>query len=621
MSGGASPFDTPEVALALAGFAGVTAQVAARHVGLPGIVLLLGTGVALGPDGANLIRPESLGSTLQTLVGFAVAVILFEGALALNLNRLARAQKPVRRLVTIGAVATMVVGTLVAKVAMGWPWQICILFGTLIIVTGPTVVTPLLRRLQVEPRVATVLEAEGVLIDAVGAITAAVALEVALNPASQGIGHALIELGSRLSFGVIAGIVAGGALALVLGMKNAIPEGYENIFALTFVLALFQITNAVFHESGIAAATAAGIVLARTKLPAHHDLHHFKEQLTSMLIGLLFILLAADVRLENVRALGWRGVAVIAGVLLVVRPINVAVGTFGSALSFRQRMFIAWIGPRGIIAAAVASLFAGRLAQEGMTEGQSLQAVVFGVIAVSVLWAGLTGGFVAQWLGLRRPSDTGWVILGGNELALAVANSLREAGEAVLIVESDPDAASQAEREGHRTIFANAFEQRTIQRTEMSSRTGVLALTMSEETNYLFGQRAKKAGKAKKVLLALDTLNAGITESMLTKIGAEVWTGAPTDVGKWAQRLRLRQTGPERWRVTEAAAKLTRQALEELVRDGLVLPLTLQTGDKVGPFGAQTALRADDQLFLLLSSERREEARAALETRAFERIA
>ena len=309
MSAGHDPFDSSALTIAFAALGGVSAQVIGRHVGLPGIVLLLGAGVALGPDGANIVRPALLGSALQVLVGFAVAVILFEGGLALNLSRLSRAQKPVRRLVTIGAVVTLVAGTLVAKLATGWPWKVCILFGTLIIVTGPTVVTPLLKRLNVEARVSTVLEAEGVLIDAVGAVTAAVALEVAMS-SSLDLGGAVVELSSTLGFGLIAGLIGGGLLALTLGVKGLVPEGLENVFSLAFVLALFQVTNAVFHESGIAAVTVAGIMLARTGLPAQQELHHFKEQLTAMLIGMLFILLAADVRLADIQALGWAGVLV-----------------------------------------------------------------------------------------------------------------------------------------------------------------------------------------------------------------------------------------------------------------------------------------------------------------------
>ena len=621
MSGGHDPLDSSALTVAVATFAGVTGQVLGRHLRLPGIVVLLGLGVALGPDGADVVRPATLGEALQILVGFAVAIILFEGGLALNINRLRRAQRPVQRLVTVGAVVTLIVGTLVAKLAMGWPWKVSFLFGALIIVTGPTVVTPLLRRFQVEPRVATVLEAEGVLIDAVGAVTAAVALEVALSPTSRNVAAGFLSLASSLGFGVIAGVIGGALLALMLRAKRLIPDGFENIFALGFILALFQVTNAVFHESGIAAVTVAGIVLARTKLSVHQELHHFKEQLTSMLIGMLFILLAADVRLSDVQALGWPGVIAVLGVMVIVRPLNVAAGTFGSTLSTNQRLFIAWIGPRGIIAAAVAALFAGRLGQIGMTEGRALQALVFSVIAVTVLWAGLTGGFVAQRLGLRRPSDTGWVFFGANDLAVLLARALRDGGEAVMFIESDPQLARDAEQEGFRTIFANPFESRTLQRAEMALRTGVIALSRSTETNYLFAQRAKRLGNAKQVLMAAEGVEGGVTEDMLHHLEVGLWTGAYQDVDRWTQRVRQRKASQEYWKVTSEAAKAGASQLHALSERGLLVPLVRRRAAKVLPFDGKTELKADDQLMLLLPTEQREEASSALQEIGYERVA
>ena len=621
MSAPTDPFNSPALTVALATVAGVACQVVGRHVGLPGIVVLLGAGVALGPDGANIVRPASLGSALQVLVGFAVAIILFEGALALNLGRLRRAQKPVRRLVTIGAVVTMIAGTLVAKVAMDWPWKVCILFGALIIVTGPTVVTPLLRRLQVEPRVATVLEAEGVLIDAVGAVTAAVALEVAMSPTTEHIAAGFVSLASSLSFGVIVGVLGGGLLALILQAQHVIPESHENIFALGVVVALFQVSNTIFHESGIAAVTAAGIVMARTRLSMHQELHHFKEQLTSMLIGLLFILLAADVRLSDVQALGWPGVFAVLGVMVIVRPLNVLVGTAGSSLTAQQRVFIGWIGPRGIIAAAVASLFAGQLGNEGVAEGRALQALVFSVIAVTVLWAGLTGGFVARQLGLRRPENTGWVIFGANDLAMALARALRDGGEPVLFVESDSQLANEAEQEGFRTIFANPFEARTLQRSEMRTRTGVIAMSRSTEANYLFTQRAKRIGKATRTLAAVAASNDGITKAMFEKADVDLWTGAYQDVAVWSQRLRQRKASQELWTVTPAAAKLAIGALIELAEEGLVVALVRHRAGTAVPVDVSTELKTDDRLVLLLPTDQREQARAALQTRGFARVA
>ncbi|MEL7371768.1 MAG: NAD-binding protein, partial [Myxococcota bacterium] len=335
---------------------------------------------------------------------------------------------------------------------------------------------------------------------------------------------------------------------------------------------------------------------------------------------LLFVLLAADVRIADIHALGWSAVLAVLGVMLIVRPLSVAAGTFGSDLTLKQRTFVGWIGPRGIIAAAVASLFAGRLEAEGLPEGRALQAMVFAIIAVTVLWAGITGGFAAQWLGLRRPKDTGWVILGVNDVSLAVADALREGGEDILMIEADPHAVRTAEQDGFRALFGNPFEKRTVMRAQLSARTGVLALTSTEETNYLFAQRARKQGKLKTNLLALDSTDRGITEQMVERIEGELWAGAAVSISKWMQRLRAGQAHRQQWRVSEATQKLTSSALRELVERDLVLPLAIHRKGRAIPVGSTTDLNENDEIVMIVPADRNEEARASLETRAFLRL-
>jgi hypothetical protein len=211
--------------LALAVALGIVVQGAARHMRVPGIVLLLAAGALLGPDALNLIRPATLGQGLNSLVGFAVAVILFEGGLNLEFGRLRRAQRPIRRLVTTGALLTTIGGTLAARLLLGWGWQMAVLFGVLVIVTGPTVVTPLVRRIKVQRAVATVLEAEGVLIDAVGAVVAAFAIEVALSPTGDTLLHRTTVLGGQIGLGVVMGGVAGLLLGLLFRRRGVRARG------------------------------------------------------------------------------------------------------------------------------------------------------------------------------------------------------------------------------------------------------------------------------------------------------------------------------------------------------------------------------------------------------------
>ncbi len=337
-------------------------------------MLLLLAGACLGPDGLAWIDPRSLGLGLVAVVNLAVAVILFEGGLNLEISRLRREQTPIRRLVTWGALVTLAGGALAARWCLDWPWMRSIVFGGLVVVTGPTVVGPLVRNLRLRPRIATVLEAEGVLIDPIGAILAALLLGVALQGIDS-IWDAPMLLARSLGFGAVAGVVAGFALAGLLRVRNIVPEGYENIFALAYVLLLYQGCDEIVSHSGILAVTAAGVVVGNLRTRVDRDLREFKDQLTVLLIGLLFVLLAADVRFEDVLALGWRGLAVVGLLVIVVRPLNVCLSTLGSELSLRERLFVSWIAPRGIVAAAVASVTATALESQGMAGGPELRAM------------------------------------------------------------------------------------------------------------------------------------------------------------------------------------------------------------------------------------------------------
>ena len=439
--------NNPALTLAFAMAFGMLAQVLARHLRIPGIVLLLGAGLLLGPDALGIVHPSSLGDALPFIVGFAVAVILFEGGMNLRLSRIRREGKTIRQLITTGALVTALGGTITAKVFLGWDWRISLLFGVIVIVTGPTVITPLLRRLKLRRSVSTVLEAEGVLLDAIGAVIAVVALEIALSPSGLSFLTGLFHIITRLIVGSAIGAAGGVLLAFLLRFRNLVPEGLENVFTLSLVFALFQGANSISPESGIVAVTAAGLVVGNMKTHVHRELREFEEQMTVLLIGMLFILLAADVRLIEVTELGWGGIITVTILVCVLRPLNVYIGTMGSNLNLRQKALLSWIAPRGIVAAAVASLFALELEKHGV-DGSQLRAMVFSLIAVTVLLSGLTGSLAAQFLGLLRPENVGWIILNANNLSRSLARILIGSGEEVVCIDQNPKACRRAEEEG-----------------------------------------------------------------------------------------------------------------------------------------------------------------------------
>lgn len=588
----AGALDNPALTFALALGAGVIAQTIAHHVRLPGIVLFLAVGVLLGPDGANLVRPDTLGNGLNTLVGLAVAVILFEGGLNLNVTRLRRQAVTIRRLVTVGALITAAGGTLAAKLFMGWEWRVAVIFGTLVIVTGPTVIAPLVRRIRVKPKLQTILEGEGVLIDPIGAIIAVVTLEVVLAQTAGSAALSLLGIPTRLLVGAALGAAAGIGLAFVLRHERIVPDDLRNVFTLALVLTGYAISEAVVPESGIMMAPVAGLVVGNTQVRLHAELTEFKEQLTIMFVGMLFVLLAADVRLFQVAALGSGAAWTIAALMLVVRPLNVAVSTRRTDLSVKERAFIAWIGPRGIVAAAVASLFAQLLADEGVAGGLELRALVFLVIAVTVVVQGLTGGPLASVLALRRPMNNGYVIVGANALGRLLARALKGGTNEVVLVDSNAQETRRAEEEGFTVIFGNAHDERTLLRADAEGRRGLIAVTGNEGVNLLIANRARDAVPNRLQWVAVERGTAGVTPAQVVGQGHRVLFGQAVGLARWVRSASNDDVEVSRWRFAGTGDE---RAGTELITgkrqaEAKLLPLVVERRNRTEPVDDRTTV-------------------------------
>lgn len=582
---------TAALTLSGAAVAGIVSQSLARSLYIPGIVLLLAVGVLLGPDVAGLIEPQTLGSALPEVVGFAVSVILFEGGMHLDLKRFAKQHKAIRRLVLFGAVLTALGGTLAARLIMGWGWSLSALFGCLVIVTGPTVVTPLVRRFKLVPSVADILEAEGVLIDAVGAVVAVVALEVVLEPTNDSMQRAAVGIAFRLGIGALLGLIGGFALWGLLRYRNIIADGLENVFTLALVWGLFKASESIIHESGIAAVTVAGLVVGNLKTRIHERLLEFKDQLTVLLIGLLFVLLAADVRIADVKALGWPGLLTVGALIVLVRPANVLLSTVNCGLDLKRRLFISWIGPRGIIAAAVSSLFANALASAGVEGGAKLKALVFLVIAVTVVLAGITGGPLAKVLGLsRRPR--GWLLLGANALAVNIAKILKEHGEEVTVLDRSFDHCRAAQKIGVSVIQGNGLDDDTLEKAHVALREGVAAVTPNDEINLLFVQKARDVGKVKLRFAALQSGAYGASTKMVHGSGGAVLFGDEYDVERWMVLLR-----EEEATVVAVTAGSATNLRHGVTGARLAIPLVHQRGDVVRPVADDLEIKSGDVVF------------------------
>ncbi len=596
------------ITISLALFAGLIAQSLAHHLRIPGIVLLLITGALLGPEGIQLVDPKLYHESLHMLVGFAVAVILFEGGLNLNIKRIKKESKAIRSLITFGAAITILGAMCVAHFVLQWSWQLSFLFGTLVSVTGPTVVNPLLKRIKLNSSVKTVLEGEGLLIDPIGALVAIIALEIVVYPNDSSFYSGIMHLVTRLGFGVLVGAIGGFLVAYIIKPKKLIPQHLKNIFVLTFVLALYHFSNYFLPESGIGAVTIAGIVVGNIKSKVLHELVEFKEQLTSMFIAMLFVMLAADVKFADIQTLGYPGLLVVGLLMFVVRPINVFTSTVGTDLKLNEKMFLSWLAPRGIVAAAIASFFAVTLDDAGMEGGSLLRALVFMVIAVTVTVQGMSGATIAGLLKVSKKVNNGFAILGANPVALEMAKGLQSSEGDILFIDSNTDAVRHAEELQYKVLFGNGLDDNLLARGSVSTMRGCIALTPNEEVNLLFTKKMSSELKIDKVYMPLH-INAGhVTTEMVDEAGGSLLFGVKRDLDLWNVRLRKKTATVEKWQCgADESMLLVGTDSQDAVINKYLLPLVCIHNEKAEPVVQGLKVKSgDDVLFVIFEENRKE---------------
>ena len=411
------------ICLAVGG--GTLLGISGQRLGIPGIVLLLIGGVVLGPEGLGWVRPSTLGHGLETLVAVLVAVILFEGGLTLDLSGYRRAPQVIRRLLSLGPMLTW----LGAGLAVHWLYGVspgfALVAGSLVIVTGPTVVSPLLRRLRVDERLHHILYWEAVLIDAVGVFIAVLCYEWLSSTRELRLAESLARFGMRMLVGFGLGGLGGITMAVVL-KRRLIPNSYVNTFVLACALLTFAGSHGLIHESGILSVVVAGLIVAIREPRQLARVQQFKLQLTELAIGTLFILLAAKLELSRFgdpRLLAFLGI-----IMFVLRPLTVFLSTLGAGFSFREQALLSWIAPRGIVAASMASLLALRLKKAGYEDAPLLETLTYGVIGATVTLQGLSAPLVVGLLRLKQPRRTTWLLAGNPLLCRELTLALLRAG-------------------------------------------------------------------------------------------------------------------------------------------------------------------------------------------------
>ncbi len=481
---------------------GIFSQWLAWKIKIPAILPLLFLGLLLGPfstlftpTGQKLVDGDSIfqEEMLFSFVAISVGVILFEGGLTLKIQEIKKQATVVRNILTVGVLVTLIGGTVAAHYLMELSWRFSFLFGALIVVSGPTVVTPILRNVKPNQTTNTILKWEGILIDPLGALIAVLAFGFVRTSKSQQ-EYTLIALKDfilTMANGAFIGVVAAFLLYYLL-KKNRLPTYLKNVVTLALVILAFALSEVIMKESGLLAVTVMGIILANLDIEDIKLILTFKEDISMILISVLFLLLSSRMELQELSQLGLNSVLLFFAVILLVRPLGVFLSTVNSKLKLREKLFISWIGPKGIVAAAVASLFSLELTMEEGTmsplevaDARLILPLVFMFIIGTVVIQGSTAKLMARWLGVERKESPGILFVGANEAARFVAKYLYDHGVPVMMADTAHNNLIEADQMGIGTYGGNILKENLWEEVDLSEMGQLLAFTSNTEINVL----------------------------------------------------------------------------------------------------------------------------------------
>jgi NhaP-type Na+/H+ or K+/H+ antiporter len=466
-------------------FFGVIAQWLAWRLHLPSILLLLVLGIVAGPV-SGLVNTENLfGNLLFPFVSISVGIILFEGGLSLRFSEFRSVGKIVRNLISIGALVTWTLSTIAAFYLLHLEFRLALLFGAILIVTGPTVVLPLLRQIRPKGNLHSIAKWEGIMIDPVGAIVAVLVFEEIINGGFQQFSViSILGLLKTLVIGLGIGWI--GAQLIIFFLKRYwIPDFLHNSAAIMMVITTFILSNLLQHESGLLTVTIMGIVLANQKKVSIKHIIEFKENLRIILISTLFIVLAARLRIDDFAQINWNTIIFLAILILIARPLSVFISTIGQNLNLREKIFLSWLAPRGIVAAAVSSVFAIDLVANGINNAERLIPLTFIVIIATVTLYGLSAVPLARFLKLSEANPQGLLIVGAHTWARQLSQILKNLNFRILMIDSNPDNIESARSVSLEAVMANVLSEDVIDELDLQGIGKLIAVTPNDEVNAL----------------------------------------------------------------------------------------------------------------------------------------
>ena len=506
---------------------GILAQWFAWKFKIPAILPLILIGLLVGPlaaeyfteDGSKWIEPiwngeKGLfpGEYLYYFVSLAISIILFEGGLTLKRSEIKNTGPVITKLITLGAAITFFGSGIVAHFVFELSWQLSFLFAGLIIVTGPTVITPILRNIPLKRDVSTVLKWEGILIDPIGALVAVLVFEfISVGGGGGYTETALIEFGKIILFGTTFGFTFAHALAYAIN-KKLIPHYLLNVASLSTVLLVFVESELFAHESGLLAVVVMGMVLGNSKLDNLKELLYFKESLSVLLISILFILLAANINFNELELLlTWKTAVLFAIVVFVIRPLSVFASTINSKLKLNERLFISWVGPRGIVAAGIASLFGSKLAKQGIEGAEYITPLVFMIVLGTVLLNATTARIFARIIGVFLERSNAIMMVGASNPSRLIASYLRDKGKRVVMIDSNKNSISKAQEEDIEAYIVNIYDDQIRDNIELNDVGYLIAITGNDSVNnYALNNFSDIFGEhgAFKIASSVEVINA-----------------------------------------------------------------------------------------------------------------
>jgi NhaP-type Na+/H+ or K+/H+ antiporter len=464
---------------------GMIAQWLAWRLHLPSILLLLVLGIFAGPVSGLVDTEKLFGELLFPFVSISVGIILFEGGLSLRFSEFRNVGAVIRNLISIGALVTWIIATLASYYILEFEFKLALLFGAILIVTGPTVILPLLRQVRPKGNLYSIAKWEGIMIDPVGAIIAVLVFEEIITGGFvQFNAISLIGLGKTIVIGLGIGWF-GTQLIIIFLRRYWIPDFLHNSAAIMLVITSFIISNLIQHESGLLTVTVMGIVLANQKKVSIKHIIEFKENLRVILISSLFIVLAARLNISDFTHLNMRTFIFLAVLILLARPLTVFISTIGQKTTWQERIFLSWLAPRGIVAAAVSSVFAIELSANGYPDAARLIPITFIVIITTVTIYGLSAVPLARWLKLSEPNPQGLLIVGAHNWARQLAVILKQLGHRVLLIDSNPGNVEAAHSNNLEAINGNVLAEDIADRINLQGIGRLLAVTPNDEVNAL----------------------------------------------------------------------------------------------------------------------------------------